>query len=134
MKVGIGTTYRSNHVSNMADAGTTCSPKVENFSTGLDPNLVKTSKNSSCQLAAERIPHAILDFHFLACLVWRTLHGYPLLTIHRFTRCKIFGNKEMFLPFSDEYALMPVRLDDYSGSALSPAATTWFRRMEDIGI
>lgn len=99
---GVDSSGRSDNISDVADGGTAGSAEIENLGTGLDEDIVETTKDTGSQLGTERIPHTVFDLGGsggIAIAVGSTgrLDGNALLAIDSFTGGQVLGDQEILL-------------------------------------
>mmetsp|Transcript_1270 Transcript_1270/g.2993 ORF Transcript_1270/g.2993 Transcript_1270/m.2993 type:complete len:209 (+) Transcript_1270:576-1202(+) len=121
---GVDCSFGSDNVGNVGDGGSCSCSEVENFGAWFDPNIVDTTENGSSDLGPERIPNPVLNLGSVPIRTWRSLHTYPLFTIHSHTRRGVKGDKCILLSTSDEYSLVTMGFDDDLGSSLHSSSSS----------
>lgn len=118
---------RSYDVGDVADTSSAGCTKVQHLGTGCDEDFIETTKDTSSQLASERIPHAVLRLDGSGGGVGSSaLDGYPLFAVNALPWDEILGDKEMLLAFGDENTRVTMRLEDNicTSSGAAPSAST----------
>lgn len=72
----------SHNVGNMRDRGTRGCAQVQDLAAGPDVYVIYPCQDSSCQLAAERVPHAVLNL--VGILSLTDFSADPLLAVNAF--------------------------------------------------
>lgn len=93
----VDTTLGANNISDVTDGGTAGSTQVENTRTGLHVDVVHTAQDTGGKLAAERVPHTVLNLGDNAVGVGRTLDGDTLLAVNGLTGGEVLGDEQVLL-------------------------------------
>lgn len=109
---------RANDIGDVGDGSARCSTEIENLAARLHVYVLKTTKDTGCQLGAERVPDAVLGLGCDGCIAvrgvagdgTRCVDGYALLAIDGLTRCQVLGDQQIFLAACDKDAGVSVRL------------------------
>lgn len=75
---------RSNDISNVRHGCARGGSQVEHFGAGLDEDLVQTSQDTGCQLAAEGVPDAVFGLGYAVVGAAGVLDADALFAVHGF--------------------------------------------------
>ncbi len=96
----------ANDVGDMGNGSTGSGTQVENLSSWLDEDLIKTSKNTGGNLGAERVPDSVLGLGGVWCSILvdtvGVLNRDALLTVHGLSWGQVLGDQHILLSASDE--------------------------------
>ena len=91
-------THGSDDVGHVRNRSSTGSSDVEDLLAGGDVDVVQSTEDTSGQLGAERVPHAVFDLLGGQLGVGRRrLDGDALLAVDRITGDEVAGDKKMLL-------------------------------------
>lgn len=95
---------RTNEVSDVRDGSTRGTTKVEDARSRLHVDVIGTTGDSGAKLAAEGVPHAVLDLGRSGCAIVvlnRLIDRNALLAVDRLARSKVAGGDTVLLAATD---------------------------------
>lgn len=94
---GVDVTVRADDIGDVTDGGTAGSTQIEDLAARLHVDVVETTQDTSGKLAAERVPHTVLDLGHGVVLAGSSLNGHTLLAIDGLTGGQVLSDEQILL-------------------------------------